>query len=102
MNANTLREKLRRLRAGAQESWCQSCLRTDQRLLIHHIKPIEEGGDNSPSNLAVLCYSCHRLLHLFLRGIPNIGGDIIAESIRPRRRERFAATLPRRQEVMAL
>ena len=86
MSISTLRGEVGHLHAEIQGSWCQGCLRSDKRLLVHHIKALADGGDNTPSNLAVLCYSCHRLLHLFLRGIPNMGGERVAASIKRGRR----------------
>ena len=49
-------------------SVCQICLRDRMRLgdgLLHshHIKPIKDGGKDEPSNILVVCTSCHRLIH---------------------------------------
>lgn len=30
---------------------------------IHHIRPIEQGGDNSEDNLIILCLDCHSKVH---------------------------------------
>ncbi len=38
---------------------CRSAVSVD----IHHIKPVHEGGDNSPDNLIPLCPNCHRMVH---------------------------------------
>jgi 5-methylcytosine-specific restriction endonuclease McrA len=48
---------------------CQMCLRPrkmlgiKETLLIHHVKEIQDGGDDIPSNIWVLCSSCHGLVH---------------------------------------
>jgi len=40
---------------------CLSCGEKDIRVLdVHHIKPFSKGGSNKPSNLTVLCGTCHR------------------------------------------
>lgn len=39
-------------------SVCQRCGSVDE-LNVHHIKPLISDGDNSKSNLMVLCFACH-------------------------------------------
>lgn len=34
-------------------------------LKVHHIRPVSEGGDDSPKNLVALCPNCHDLVHKF-------------------------------------
>lgn len=45
---------------------CERCL-TENRYtpadLVHHKKPLSEGGGNEESNLMSLCYSCHEIIH---------------------------------------
>jgi len=41
---------------------CQIC-GSQGRLLIHHKKPIADGGDNTDSNLQVICETCHSKIH---------------------------------------
>jgi hypothetical protein len=36
-------------------------------LIIHHKKPISEGGTNELNNLSVLCPTCHKLIHYLMR-----------------------------------
>ncbi|MBU0978199.1 MAG: HNH endonuclease [Nanoarchaeota archaeon] len=43
-------------------SVCKFC-GTTQKLCIHHILPIKQGGTNDSSNLIHLCLSCHSKLH---------------------------------------
>jgi len=43
-------------RAGNCCEWCEETLDSPQ---IHHIKPRSEGGSHDPSNLIVLCPTCH-------------------------------------------
>src|SRR2546425_8235874 len=39
---------------------CLGCGEKDIRILIvHHLKPFAKGGSNRPSNLTVLCGTCH-------------------------------------------
>lgn len=37
--------------------------RSDFVLNVHHIRPIAEGGDNTPENLVTLCGKCHKEAH---------------------------------------
>lgn len=41
---------------------CETCGSTET-LVIHHIKPVSEGGSNENENLKVLCSNCHNLIH---------------------------------------
>ena len=45
--------------------FCELC-RRDGRLtkaeIVHHIKPVREGGDNEEDNLMALCKPCHERL----------------------------------------
>lgn len=43
-------------RAEQRCEWCETDLDNPQ---IHHIKPRSEGGSNEPSNLMILCPTCH-------------------------------------------
>lgn len=49
--------------------YCQMCLRPREMLgkneifLVHHVKEIQDGGRDTPSNIWVLCSSCHGLVH---------------------------------------
>ena len=46
---------------------CDMC-RAEGRLtpaeLVHHIKPLREGGGNDVENLQALCFPCHSRLHV--------------------------------------
>jgi len=44
----------------AEEKACRKCGDTD-KLQVDHIVPLFAGGDNSKSNLQVLCHSCHQI-----------------------------------------
>ena len=38
---------------------CEKC--GDKKSLeVHHIKKVSEGGGHTPSNLIVLCHTCHK------------------------------------------
>lgn len=44
---------------------CQECSETDDELHVHHITPVSFGGDKfDPSNLVLLCESCHYGSHM--------------------------------------
>jgi 5-methylcytosine-specific restriction endonuclease McrA len=36
---------------------------SDFLLNVHHIRPVAEGGDNTPDNLVTLCGKCHKKAH---------------------------------------
>lgn len=38
---------------------------------VHHIKPVQCGGDDNPNNLITLCHSCHQERHKALRAERN-------------------------------
>ena len=46
----------KRIRDG--DAHCSRCLSTHD-LEVDHIRPVSKGGDDSPSNLQVLCRPCH-------------------------------------------
>ena len=46
---------------------CYRCNNSD-KLQVHHIKPLRQGGSNEDYNLMVLCWDCHMLWHKMLRG----------------------------------
>lgn len=49
--------------------YCQICLRhhtslgLTERIEIHHIIPVKEGGEDTRENIMCLCTFCHRLVH---------------------------------------
>jgi len=45
---------------------CQVCGRHDLPLEVHHILPLSKGGEDKPTNLAVLCKRCHAISHLWM------------------------------------
>lgn len=45
---------------------CEACLglgKASVATLVHHRKPLSEGGTNDESNLQSLCVSCHERIH---------------------------------------
>lgn len=45
---------------------CELCLaegRYTPAVLVHHKKPLADGGTNEESNLMSLCFSCHEIIH---------------------------------------
>lgn len=55
-----------RERYVAKHPFCEECLK-DKRLtktqMVHHLRPLAEGGDHSEANLEALCWACHNRLH---------------------------------------
>ena len=47
--------KAAKLRAGFR---CERCGKAG-RIQTHHLKPLWQGGDDSPANLIALCHRCH-------------------------------------------
>lgn len=60
---------------------CELCHVVTHRLAVHHIKPVESGKTYEEmerlcfdrSNLQVLCYSCHRDVHISMQGTGKMG-----------------------------
>lgn len=51
---------------------CERCGNYDLRLLlVHHVTPRSEGGDDRIENLQILCYNCHRMVHMSHSGRGN-------------------------------
>lgn len=57
-----------RLRYLQSNPLCEQCLKrniTRPATLVHHIKPIKEGGDRlKVNNLMALCNACHEEIHV--------------------------------------
>jgi 5-methylcytosine-specific restriction protein A len=50
---------------------CELCAadgRTVPAVLVHHLKPLSDGGTNDWDNLQSLCQACHSRLHASERG----------------------------------
>ena len=49
--------------------FCKICGRKEQELgwnetlEIHHLIPLDEGGEDTPENILVTCTACHKLIH---------------------------------------
>lgn len=46
---------------------CEMCLKLGKitpTVEVHHILPINEGGDHKRSNLMALCKECHNKIHI--------------------------------------
>ena len=58
-------ERARKMYA-AEHPFCEECYKRGVLTPVehvHHIKPLEEGGDHSEENLMSLCRSCHAQIH---------------------------------------
>jgi len=42
---------------------CFGCGQLCERWVLHHIVPLEVGGQDIPTNLAILCHPCHARAH---------------------------------------
>ena len=45
-------------------------------LEIHHVLPLQQGGDNSLENILCLCPTCHRIVHKYISSLQNNNVDI--------------------------
>lgn len=50
------REKLRKT------GYCEVC-KSDKRLVVHHVLPVDMGGTDTIENLQTLCRDCHEKVH---------------------------------------
>lgn len=58
---------------------CCNC-GTTEHLVYHHIIPVEVGGRDIASNIAVVCADCHSLVHFGRKGV-LVHGELIKEGI---------------------
>lgn len=85
-----LRYEARRMKPTAMaihKDECQVCNNNCEEILVmHHIKPIGQGGDNSINNLSILCPNCHTIVHKVMNHLNNdrdfrVIGDWIKENM---------------------
>jgi hypothetical protein len=74
---------------------CVPGCRSARGIECHHLKPRSEGGSHDPSNLILLCSSCHAALHAGLLILQGTIGTFrvrrpIDEDLAEIRRERIA------------
>jgi len=48
---------------------CKLCLCRDTTLDVHHLIPVEQGGEAMQSNLLTLCRRCHGIIHPWILGV---------------------------------
>ena len=51
---------------AAKHPFCEECFknkRLTKTQIVHHIKPLAEGGTNTEDNFEALCWSCHNKKH---------------------------------------
>jgi 5-methylcytosine-specific restriction endonuclease McrA len=58
---------VRRIVLKRDRRTCCNCTARGTRLDVHHIVPIGQGGSNRLTNLAVLCFECHKLIHPWMK-----------------------------------
>jgi len=49
---------------------CEQCLKEGKYVTateVHHILPVNKGGDHRTTNLMSLCHSCHEKIHIYLK-----------------------------------
>lgn len=56
---------------------CSRCAAT-KGLCTHHIVPVSEGGLDEPSNIDVLCLTCHREWHYHVEGKQDYVGFVVS------------------------
>lgn len=54
---------LEEIKKNAPKGQCGNCGEKDTHVELHHIVPKSRGGTDAPSNLQLLCVSCHELAH---------------------------------------
>lgn len=47
---------------------CKLCLSANTTLQVHHLIPVEQGGETIPTNLLTLCDLCHGTIHPWISG----------------------------------
>lgn len=52
---------------SAQKCW--GCGELSPKWVLHHIVPVAAGGQDIPSNFAILCHPCHRKTHRIDRAV---------------------------------
>ena len=62
---------LRKAVIDASEGKCARCGKEADKLEIHHIVPVKEGGKNSKDNLEALCIDCHKSVHIPYMDVHN-------------------------------
>lgn len=59
--ANRNSAEMKRIKRKVDRNQCYNCDWSKTTCDLCHIKPVKNGGDNTPDNLTVLCPNCHRL-----------------------------------------
>jgi HNH endonuclease len=62
---------------------CFACQRGHQRLYFHHVLEVQNGGSNQARNLVPLCFTCHKVLHPWLKEPPAQTGFVQVKDLRP-------------------
>ena len=55
-------ERLRRVILDRDQWRCTRCARPG-KLEVHHVRPVAQGGGDTPDNLRTLCVDCHLAAH---------------------------------------
>lgn len=71
LNAINIKE-IRKKAFNRDKFTCQCCKRGGDKyrdlMELHHIVPLEIGGDTTEENSTTLCVACHRFVHLYSTG----------------------------------
>ena len=67
-NRPRLSDALRKAVRTRWQSGCSLCGRSSKVMHIDHIRPLSQGGTDTPSNLRLVCRACHNRLTRRLNG----------------------------------
>ena len=85
-------EQVNRLKAKKKckelaDNMCEICYSKD-KLDVHHVIPVEEGGTDDQDNLICLCRHCHKVIHAGNRYYNNMLRDYLYDRKRLREAEK--------------
>lgn len=66
VRSNEIPKRIRR-KTTLKRMFCERC-GIEEKLNVHHIKPVSKGGNHLQKNLLLLCWDCHMLWHKHMKG----------------------------------